>query len=78
MLDQEFKYYIDNQEDLVKKYRNKYIVIKANNVIGVFDDEITAFKETQKQHALGTFLIQLCQEGKENYTQTFHSLAVFE
>jgi hypothetical protein len=76
-LEEEFKFYLNNQEKLVEKYNGKFIVIKDRNVIGSFDSEIAAYEETQKFHDLGTFLIQYCSPGIESYTQTFHSRTVF-
>ncbi len=77
MLEKEFKYYIDHQDELVAKYRGKYIVIVGETVIGAYDTEIVAYTKSQEEHALGTFLIQACLPGKENFTQTFHSRVVF-
>jgi len=37
MLEKEFKYYLDNQQDLVKKYNGKFIVIVEDKVIGAYD-----------------------------------------
>jgi hypothetical protein len=76
-LEKEFKYYLENQAELVKKYNGKYIVIKDSEVIGVFDSEIEAVEKTSVNHKLGTFLIQKCETGKESYTQTYHSRASF-
>ncbi len=72
-LEKEFKYFLDHQKELVKKYGGKFIVIKNRGVIGAYDTEIEAFEETKKAHKLGTFLIQECKSGTEVYTQTFHS-----
>ena len=76
-LEKEFKYYIDNQEELVKKYNGKFLVIKEREILGAYDSEMMAFEETQKEHELGTFLIQKCEPGNESYTQTFHSRVAF-
>lgn len=76
MLDKEFKYYLSHQEELVKNYLNKYIVIKGENVIGSFDSQIEAYNITAKTHEVGTFLIQHCLPGTDSYTQTFHSRVV--
>jgi hypothetical protein len=73
MLDKEFKYYQEHQKELVEKYEGKFIVIKNENVIGVFDSELNAYTETKKNHSVGTFLIQRVLPGKDSYTQTFHS-----
>lgn len=72
-LEKEFQYFLDHQKELVRKYGGKFIVIKKQEIIGIYDTEIQAFEETQKQHKLGTFLIQECNPGSEVYTQTFHS-----
>lgn len=77
MLDKEFKYYLDHQSDLVKKYDGKYIVIVGEKVIGSYDSETEAYGESQKNHALGTFLIQKCTPGSESYSQTFNSRVSF-
>jgi len=73
VLEQEFDYYLKNQTELVKQYEGKFIVIKDQKVVGVFDSELEAYTEMQKTEDLGTFLIQQCTPGKESYTQTFHS-----
>jgi hypothetical protein len=72
-LEKEFQYYLDNQDELVKKYNGKLIVIKNLEVIGSFDSEIDAIEAMEGKHELGTFIIQKCEHGNTNYTQTFHS-----
>ena len=75
-LEREFKYFLDHQEELVKKFPGKFVVIKNGAVIGTFDTEIQAIKDASKTHQLGTFLVQKCEPGTEAYTQTFHSRVV--
>lgn len=72
-LEKDFKYYIDHQDELVERYRDRFVVVKNQTVIAAYDDELEAIEETQKEHELGTFLVQLCAPGVENYTQTYHS-----
>jgi hypothetical protein len=43
----------------------------------VFADRITAITETQKTHALGSFLVQKVEPGTGAYTQSFHSRVAF-
>ena len=76
-LKKEFQYYLDHQEELVSKYDGKVIVIKDQTVIGVYKSELQAVQETTKKHPLGTFLVQICQPGKDSVTQTFHSRVAF-
>ncbi len=76
-LEKEFEYFVKNQDELVKKHQGKYIVIKGNKVLGAYDSDLEALKETTKVHELGTFLVQKCESGSESYTQTFHSRVAF-
>ena len=74
MLDEEFKYFIDNQNDLVSKYRGKFLVIKGKSVIGIYSSALEAYLETKKSHELGTFMIQSCEPGVSAYTVTIASV----
>ncbi len=76
MLENEFKYYIKHQDELVKKYNNKFIVLKDEKIIGVYNSHSEAYNETVKNEELGTFLIQHCLPGKDSYSQTFHSQVI--
>jgi len=76
-LEQEFNYYLANQEELVKQYGGKCIVIKDRKVIGVYANELEAARETSKTHELGSFLVQRCEPGAESHTETFHSRVAF-
>lgn len=76
-LNEEFQYYLGHQDELVKQYRGKFVVIKGAAVIGVFDSELEAIEKTSQEHELGTFLVQKCEPGTEGYSQTYHSRVVF-
>ena len=76
-LQTEFEFYLSHQDEMVRKYDGKYIVIKNGNVLGVYDDALSAVTETQNSHELGTFLVQKVSEGDAEYSQTFHSRVVF-
>jgi hypothetical protein len=76
-LEKEFRYYLANQDALVKQYRGKFIVIKDCQVIGAYADEIEAIQKTSAIHPLGTFLVQECEPGTEYHTETFHSRVTF-
>jgi len=77
LLEKEFKYYLDNQDELVKKYNGKVIVIKNCTVIGEYDSDLEAIRETSKKEELGTFLVQKCEPGKDSYTQMYNSRVTF-
>ena len=76
-LQNDFDFYLAHQAEMVEKYDGKYIVIKNGEVLGAFDDELTALTETKKSHELGTFLLQKVSKGDTEYSQTFHSRVVF-
>lgn len=78
MLEQEFAYFIQHQEELIKLYEGKFIVIKGDKVIGVYSTKEEAYETTIKHEKLGTFLIQECVAGKETYTQAFHSRICYQ
>jgi len=77
MLEKEFDYYLKNQNELLKKYNNRFVVVIGNNVVDSYTTLEQALEQTAKKYELGTFLIQECTEGDRAYTQTFHTRAIF-
>jgi hypothetical protein len=77
VLKPEFEYYLAHQPDLIAKYRGQFVVIKGGAVLGAYPTELGAIRETSKTHQLGTFLVQKCEPGEENYTRSFHSRVAF-
>lgn len=76
-LQKEFQYYLDHQDEMVRQYDGKFVVIKDGKVLGAYDDELTAITQTQKTQELGTFLVQKVSPGENAYTQIFHSRVAF-
>jgi predicted Zn-dependent protease len=74
-LKREFEYYRAHQEEIVKQYAGRYVVIKDQKVIGHYGDQLTAITETSKHHEPGTFLVQKAEPG--NIQQTFHTRVAF-
>lgn len=74
MFERELEYFIANQEQLVQAHQGKILVIKDQEVLGIYDTELEAYCETQKEHMLGTFMIQPCAPGPDAYTVTISSL----
>ena len=72
MLDAEFKYYLDNQNEIVKSHNGKVVVIKDNKVVDAYENYKQAHIESAKKYKLGTFLLQLCTPGDEAYTIKFN------
>jgi len=76
-LEEQFRFYLEHQEELVKRYDGKYIVVKDYKVLGAYDSEAEAIRETTREHELGTFIVQKCEAGDDAYTQVFHSRVSF-
>jgi hypothetical protein len=75
-LDKEYKYYQANQKEFLRKYRNRVVVIKDEQVTGVYNDEESAYKEAISKYKLGSFLIQKCVPEEETI-QSFYSNVIF-
>ena len=73
MLDKEFQYYLQHQNELVARYNNRYLVIHEQQVVGDYDTFAEAVTEAQKQFRPGTFIVQRCSEGPKDYTFSYHS-----
>lgn len=74
MFDTELKYFIAHQEDLVRQYRGKALVLRGEHVVGAYGSPLEAYLAAQKEFPLGTFMIQPCEPGPEAYTVTINSL----
>ena len=77
MLEREFDFYLAHQKILVKKYLNKYLVIKGEQLVDAFDSQEKAYDFATSKFELGTFLIQQCLSGDLGHSQTFHSQVIF-
>jgi hypothetical protein len=77
MIEKEFKWYLENQSQLIEKYNGKFLIIQNNSIIGDYDTEEDAVFDAQKKYEQGTYIIQFCSPGDDAYTQHFHSRVVF-
>lgn len=78
MLDKEFQFYLEHQQELASKYNGKFIVIVGDSVVGVYDTNEDAYVNSLKRYKLGEFLIQECSADASSYTTVFHSRVVYE
>ncbi len=76
MFEKEMQFFKSNQNDLVKKYNGKTLVIQGWTILGVYASALQAYTETQKEHAVGTFMIQPCEPGPDAYTVTIASTQI--
>jgi len=73
MLKDEFQFYLDNQNELLKQYKGSFVVIVGDKVVGAYRSFKDAVLRSAKKYALGTFLVQECTEGDEAYTDHFYN-----
>ena len=76
MLEKEFRYFREHQKDLMQRYSGRFVVIKGEEVIGVYENEMQAYAETKKVHEPGTFLIQQCLPDDDAFVKVFHRVFV--
>ena len=73
MFQEELNYFIAHQDELVAQHRGMVLVLKGQGVVGVYPDLVQAYTQAQKTYALGTFMLQRCEPGKDAYTVTITS-----
>ena len=62
----EFLWYEQHEEELLRRYLGRYLVIKDGNVLGDFSSRKIARQQTVPNHAPGTFIIHLCAKKDPN------------
>ncbi|MCQ2351189.1 MAG: hypothetical protein MJ003_04355 [Paludibacteraceae bacterium] len=77
MLEKEFQYYLDHQNELVPIYNGKVIMIVNNQVVGSYNSEADAYYDGKVKYGLGNFLVQLCTPGSSAYTMTYRNRVTF-
>lgn len=73
---EELNYFIENQDELVKRYPGKVLVLVGRQVVEAYDSMAEAYVGAQKSRPLGTFMLQQCVPGEEAYTSYISSTHV--
>lgn len=73
-MEKNYNYYLKNQKELNKKYNNKFIIIKDEEIFGVYEDLQEAIQSAKNIEA-GTYIIQQCTDNEN--IQTFHTRVRF-
>ena len=58
MITKEIEYYKANRKDFIVLYDGQHLVIKGQQVIGVYKSHSEALNEATKLHETGTFIIE--------------------
>jgi hypothetical protein len=72
-LKKNLEWYIANQDELVKQYNGKVLLIKDCELIAAYATMEEAYLAATKRFELGTFTLQPCASGPESYTVTIFS-----
>jgi hypothetical protein len=70
MFEKEFQYFLDHQDELVRDYDGKVLVLRGEQVVDVYDTIPEAYFESLKKYEPGSFMLQECIAGPEAYTST--------
>ncbi|MES2386808.1 MAG: hypothetical protein V4543_02300 [Bacteroidota bacterium] len=77
MLKKEYNWYLDNQDELLKRYNGRELVIKGQKVRKDFPNLTDALLWGNKNFEPGTFIIQLCEPEPEPRQHTELKLVSF-
>lgn len=69
----EYRYFVDHIDELVEKWRDKIIVIRGEQVVGVYDDYLSAYADAVKKYPPGTFMLQLCTDDPSKLVSVYYS-----
>lgn len=70
MFEREFQYFIDNQTELVRQFNDKTLVLRNEEIVGVYDTPFEAYLDAISKFEPGSFMIQKCEPGEDAYTAT--------
>ena len=73
----DYDFFINNLAELYKEYGHRFLVIKNEKVVGVYNSFDDALTETLKTEKPGSFLIQECVENPKDLVLTFQGNIAF-
>jgi hypothetical protein len=74
MLQNEYKWFLDNYADLYKQYGASFLAIKNKTVLGVYHSYAEGVKKTLQNEEAGTFIVQKCNGDESAYTNYISSI----
>jgi hypothetical protein len=77
MFERELQFFIANQRRLLAEHKGKTLVLRGEEVVGVYKDALEAYLEAVAKYEPGTFMIQPCVAGAGAYTATITSHNLF-
>jgi hypothetical protein len=76
MFDRELAFFIANQADLVARFDGQVLLLRGDEIAGVYDSALAAYCDAQARFEPGSYMIQPCAPGPDAYTVTITSSEV--
>ncbi len=71
-LQKEYEYFLEVREELAREHDGKFVAIKGQEVLGIYDDYMTAAKSVYVEHEYGTVLMQEIGRDYEYFAAMMH------
>ena len=71
-LEKEYEYYLEIRVELARQHHGKYVAIKNQEVLGIFDDYRQAANAVYVEHEPGTVLMQQIGRDYEYFHAMLH------
>jgi len=69
----DFQFFLDEYDNLYKKYGHKFFAIQNQQILGVFDTQDEALQSISQTNEMGTFIVQECNGDESGYTSYISS-----
>lgn len=73
---QDFNFFINNYQELYKKYGHKFLAIKNKEILGAYDSIPSAIDELSEKYEVGSYIIQECTGDESAYRTTIMRLII--
>ena len=72
----DFHWFLENYDFLYKQYGHKFIAIRNQTILGIYDDMREALDKTSAKYPLGTFCVQECNGNASAYTASIVTIGI--
>lgn len=74
MQESDYKWFLENYNELFKRFGEVYVAIKNKTILGTYNSYAEGVLSTMKQEPLGTFIVQKCGKDESAYTNYISSM----
>lgn len=71
MLEKDFEYYLNNRKDLIKSFKDSFIVIQNQSVLKALNSIDEAYSYLMSDQEVGSYLIQEVKDSELSKTVMF-------